>query len=99
MKILKQLFYFLLITSIFIIPSCQQNKEQKKIDNEFFIPVEKSNLFVRLVGNPDKPLIIDLHGGPGGFSSFNHEIYSPYLENDYLVAYLDQRGSGRSDFA
>lgn len=41
--------------------------------------------------------IIDLHGGPGGNSGFNHEFYRNYLEEDYLVAYLDQWGCGKSD--
>lgn len=72
-------------------------KEVNKIDEEFYIPVKESNLYVRLVGNPNKPIIIDLHGGPGAFSGFNHEFYRHYLEDDYLVAYLDQRGSGKSD--
>ncbi|WP_299257943.1 alpha/beta fold hydrolase [uncultured Aquimarina sp.] len=96
---MKQIFYPLLITSILILTSCKQNKEKSAIDTEFYIPVEKSNLFIRLVGNPNKPIIIDLHGGPGGFSGFSHEIYAPYLENDYLLVYLDQRGSGRSDIS
>lgn len=52
---------------------------------------------MRLVGNPNKPIIIDLHGGPGGNSGFNHEFYRNYLEDDYLIAYLDQRGCGKSD--
>jgi len=99
MGILKQTLYLLSIITISILTSCEQTKEKSPIDKEFYVPVEKSNLFIRLVGNPYKPIIIDLHGGPGGFSGFNHEIYSPYLEDDYLLVYLDQRGSGRSDIS
>ncbi len=68
-----------------------------KTDTEFRIPVKKSNLYVRMVGNADAPLLINLHGGPGAFSGFDHEFNRLYLEDDYLVAYLDQRGSGKSD--
>lgn len=88
------LFAFTLsLTLIFF--SC--GEKVTEIDEEFHIPVKESNLYVRLVGNPNKPIIIDLHGGPGAFSGFNHEFYRHYLEDDYLVAYLDQRGSGKSD--
>jgi len=100
MKIKEQKFYlgfdlsisFLLIVSCFI--SCQK---ETKIDSEFYIPIEKSKLYVRLVGNADKPLIINLHGGPGAFSGFDHEFNRKHLEDDYLIAYLDQRGGGKSD--
>lgn len=71
--------------------------EEHDIDEEFFIPVTDSNLYVRLIGNADKPIIINLHGGPGAFSSFDHEFNKKYLEEDYLIAYLDQRGGGKSE--
>lgn len=65
-------------------------------DTEFFIPIDKSNLYTRVVGNPDKPIIITLHGGPGAFN-VDHEFYRDVFENDYLMVYFDQRGSGKSD--
>ncbi len=85
-------FLSCIIALLFI--SCQKGH---KIDTNFFIPVEKSNLYVRLVGNTNGPLIINLHGGPGAFSGFAHETYRKFLEDDYLIAYLDQRGGGKSD--
>lgn len=90
----KKIILFLYIPTL-LFYSCKE--EINKIDEEFYIPVEQSNLYVRLVGNPNKPIIIDLHGGPGGNSGFNHEFYRNYLEKDYLIAYLDQRGCGKSD--
>lgn len=68
----------------------------KSLDESFFIPVEKSELFVRISGNSDKPLILYLHGGPGGFSTLEHDLYKDNLEQDFLIAYLDQRGCGQS---
>ena len=68
----------------------------KNIDESFCIPVEGSELFVRVSGNITKPLIIYLHGGPGGFSTLEHELFKDTLEQNYLIAYLDQRGCGRS---
>ncbi|MGS2739684.1 alpha/beta fold hydrolase [Sinomicrobium sp. M5D2P17] len=75
--------------------ACSDTKT--KTDTEFKIAVKKSNLYVRMVGNTDGPLLINLHGGPGAFSGFDHEFNRMYLEDDYLIAYLDQRGSGKSD--
>ncbi len=88
------LFAFTLSMTL-IFYSCEERVSE--IDEEIYIPVKESNLYVRLVGNPNKPIIIDLHGGPGGHAGFNHEFYRNYLEKDYLVAYLDQRGCGKSD--
>jgi len=90
----KKSFLFV-CTLAFFFNSCGETV--RTIDEEFYIPVHESNLFVRLVGNPNKPIVIDLHGGPGGNSGFNHEFYRHYLEDDYLIAYLDQRGCGKSD--
>ncbi|MBC9795966.1 alpha/beta fold hydrolase [Sinomicrobium weinanense] len=96
MRIKEQKFhlsFLLFITPLFFL-ACQK---ETKMDTELFIPVEKSRLYVRLVGNADKPLIINLHGGPGAFSGFEHEFNRKHLEDDYLIAYLDQRGGGKSD--
>ena len=72
------------------------NEKNKQVDTEIFIPIEKSNLYARIVGNPDKPIIITLHGGPGAFN-VDHEFFRNIFEQDYLMVYFDQRGSGKSD--
>src|SRR5690606_15485792 len=87
---------FSIFTVVCFLTSCQ--KEQQ-IETEFFVPIEDSRLYLRLAGNADGPLIINLHGGPGGFSGFARETYKEFLEGEYLIAYLDQRGSGKSDVA
>lgn len=89
------LLYFLL--GVFTLLSLTSCKQTHCTDEEFYIPIEKSKLYVRVVGKADKPIIIDLHGGPGAFSGFDHDSYRKYLEDDYRIAYLDQRGSGKSD--
>lgn len=81
--------------SFLFITACKNTPET--MDEEIFIPVKDSRLYVRLIGNPDKPLLLNLHGGPGAFSGFDHEFNRKHLESDYLVAYLDQRGGGKSD--
>src|SRR5690606_27689712 len=76
-----------------LLASCQRNHQ---IDTEFFIPADNTELYVRLAGNANGPIIINLHGGPGAFSGFARETYKTFLEEDYLIAYLDQRGGGKS---
>ncbi|SFI84696.1 alpha/beta fold hydrolase [Myroides guanonis] len=85
---------FLLVS---IVPCIGHNKiYDNQIDIEFFIPVEKSKLYTRVIGNTEKPIIISLHGGPGAFS-VDHEFYKDVFEKDYLVVYFDQRGGGKSE--
>ncbi|MGC9343679.1 MAG: alpha/beta fold hydrolase, partial [Bacteroidales bacterium] len=56
----------------------------------------ESQLYVRVRGNPDMPMIVNLHGGPGGYSGIDIKLMGPALEDKFLVAYLDQRGCGKS---
>jgi pimeloyl-ACP methyl ester carboxylesterase len=60
------------------------------------VRVPESKLYVRVRGNPEKPLIVNLHGGPGGYSGIDIKLMGPGLEDKFLVAYLDQRGCGKS---
>ncbi|PWN67670.1 alpha/beta fold hydrolase [Chryseobacterium oncorhynchi] len=90
----------LCFTAIFFatINHCNAQKQaiDPQIDTEFFIPVDQSKLYTRVIGNSEKPIIIALHGGPGAFS-IDHEFYRDVFEKDYLVVYFDQRGGGLSD--
>ncbi len=76
--------------------SCNTSAPQNHIDNEIMVQVPESQLYVRVRGNPDKPLIVNLHGGPGGYSGIDIKLMGPGLEDKFLVAYLDQRGCGKS---
>ncbi len=42
------------------------------------------------------PVLLYLHGGPGSFIIPRARELGRYLENDFVVAYWDQRGSGKS---
>ncbi|UAY56613.1 alpha/beta fold hydrolase [Arachidicoccus terrestris] len=68
----------------------------KLIDKEVYIPVKDNSLYMRLSGNANGPIIVMLHGGPGGTSGFDREFYKDPMEEQYLMAYLDQRGCGKS---
>lgn len=91
-----QLTLFCMGLFIFLISCETKNKITNKIDEELMIKVPESELYVRMRGNPANPVIINLHGGPGGYSGIDIKLMGPGLEDKFLVAYLDQRGCGKS---
>lgn len=76
--------------------ACKDKIFVKNIDQEVTVSVPESQLYVRVRGNPEKPLLINLHGGPGGYSGIDIKLMGPALEDKFLIAYLDQRGCGKS---
>ena len=99
--LLKNISTFILTISFIgmlgIVLSCSDIKTSKRtIDEELMINVTESQLYLRMRGNPEKPLIINLHGGPGGYSGIDIKLMGPGLEDKFLIAYLDQRGCGKS---
>ena len=93
-KILLRLVFFCLAL---VLISCETKmKTPNTIDEELMVKVPESELYVRVRGNKNKPLIINLHGGPGGYSGIDIKLMGPGLEDKFLVAYLDQRGCGKS---
>lgn len=93
----KIVFIISLIGILGISYSNGENQPSKKlIDEELMINVPESKLYLRVRGNPEKPIIINLHGGPGGYSGIDIKLMGPGLEDKFLIAYLDQRGCGKS---
>lgn len=43
-----------------------------------------------------KPVMLFLHGGPGSPEVAFIKHYNPYIENDYVMVYWEQRGAGKS---
>ncbi|MCX4243073.1 alpha/beta fold hydrolase [Paraliomyxa miuraensis] len=65
-----------------------------------FIDLNGSRFHVRTFGDPDDPVIVFLHGGPGS-SLFGllpyHEVYDGHgLAEDHFLVFWDQRGAGLS---
>jgi len=91
------IFLMVIITGIiFLSISCKEDPAIDKIDQEIMVHVPESQLYVRVRGNAEKPLIINLHGGPGGYSGIDIKLMGAGLEDKFLIAYLDQRGCGKS---
>ena len=59
-------------------------------------PTATTELYVRSFGDPSRPAIVFLHGGPG-YNCASFEITAaPILARDFRVVVYDQRGCGRS---
>ncbi len=55
----------------------------------------KQGMFIRSK-NPDNPVLLFLHGGPGFPNYFLMEKFKPGLEDFFTVCYWEQRGGGLS---
>jgi len=84
-----------IILILMVYSSCKE-PVASVVDQEVYIPVKNNSLYIRLAGNEKGPIVLLLHGGPGGCSGFDREFYKDELEGQYLMGYLDQRGSGKS---
>ena len=96
MKAYKILCILCLTSAALSTLSCSDPNKPTNIDHELMVKVPESELYVRVRGNSEKPLIINLHGGPGGYSGIDIKLMGPGLEDNFLIAYLDQRGCGKS---
>lgn len=70
------------------------------INETLYIKSRDVNLFTTIKGNEDsKNVIVILHGGPGSGAQplIEHESFKK-LEEDFIVVYFDQRGSGKSEY-
>jgi proline iminopeptidase len=62
-----------------------------------YVAVDDARLYLETRGaDRSAPVVLWLHGGPGGAERPLFRYFDGALENDFVVAYLDQRGAGRS---
>jgi len=67
------------------------------VDRKEYLDVGDARLFMAIRGESDQaPLLVWLHGGPGGAERPLFRLYNSALEQRFVVVYLDQRGTGRS---
>ncbi len=101
---------FLVIVSLFIVSAgliqCTKEKQvndpgnlvPKTVESDPtlpFITVNGTKLHAETFGNPNDPMIIFLHGGPG--ADYRNGLNVKQLADDnYYVVFYDQRGSGLS---
>ena len=62
-----------------------------------YLEVEEAKLFLMVRGEDRRaPVLLWLHGGPGGAERPLFRYFDDRLETEFVVAYWDQRGTGRS---
>jgi proline iminopeptidase len=65
---------------------------------DFATAGDGSQIWYKIAGREDAPVLVFLHGGPG-YNSFTFEkSIGPLLEQHFRMVYVDQRGCGRSSF-
>ncbi|HEU4427559.1 MAG TPA: alpha/beta hydrolase [Myxococcota bacterium] len=69
----------------------------EEVERADVVDVDGAQLFVELrAADAAAPILLWLHGGPGGAERPLFRQFNGDLERDFVVAYLDQRGAGRS---
>lgn len=67
------------------------------VDSDPSIPhveIEGVTFHAETFGNPSDPMVVVVHGGPGG--DYGYLLNLHQLEDDYFVVFYDQRGAGLS---
>lgn len=68
-----------------------------EVDRTEYLPVDGGQLYLLTRGtDASAPVLLWLHGGPGGAETPLFRLYDAELERQFAVTYWDQRGAGRS---
>jgi len=69
----------------------------KAIDTTSVVSIGGIKQFISIKGkDASNPILLYLHGGPGAAVSSHSELVTGELENQFVVAHWDQRGSGKT---
>lgn len=94
------LFLFSFLLQFWASAQAVQNPDNKfstrQIHEEQYVPINGIEQWVTINGNPAKPIILFLHGGPGSPITPYIDVLYKDLEKDFIVVQWDQRGSGRT---
>ncbi len=78
-------------------PSTSATNSETPFQHSGYLTVEGATLFVLTRGKDRRaPVVLWLHGGPGGPERPLFRYFNGDLESHFVVAYWDQRGAGRS---
>ena len=66
------------------------------ISEEKFVLINGIEQWITIKGNPSKPIILFIHGGPGSPISPYVDVMYKDLEKDFIIVQWDQRGSGKT---
>ena len=80
-----------------VLPAYSRGAETGPIDEAESVVVAGAQLYLLLRGEEQSaPILLWLHGGPGGAERPLLRFFNAELEQHFVVAYWDQRGAGRS---
>ncbi|HEX7035882.1 MAG TPA: alpha/beta hydrolase [Pseudomonadales bacterium] len=80
-----------------LLAGCAALSGERAVDRDEYLPVADARLYMVTRGeDAAAPLLVWLHGGPGGAERPLFRLYNAPLERHFLVVYFDQRGTGRS---
>lgn len=97
MRAIKTLLGIGLATALLPLVQCEHRSGTLRINDRERVPVEHSSLYLEVRGERETaPVLLWLHGGPGGAERPLFETFNGDLERSFRVAYYDQRGTGRS---
>lgn len=69
------------------------------ISEKTYVTLGGQEQYLQIIGkNRNNPVMLLLHGGPGGPDGFINYPFTKYLVGDYTVVYWNQRGCGRTYF-
>ena len=75
----------------------QRNSQlETPISEEKFVLINGIEQWITIKGNPSKPIILFIHGGPGSPISPYVDVMYKDLEKDFIIVQWDQRGSGKT---
>ncbi|MEO8235071.1 MAG: alpha/beta hydrolase [Flavobacterium sp.] len=69
---------------------------KNEIYEEKYVLINGIEQWVTIKGNPSKPIILFIHGGPGSTISPYIDVLYKDLEKDFIIVQWDQRGAGRT---
>lgn len=79
------------------IEAFQHNSQfENSISEEKFVLINGIQQWITIKGNPSKPIILFIHGGPGSPISPYEDVMYKDLEKDFIIVQWDQRGTGRT---
>ena len=75
----------------------QHNSQlENYISEEKFVLINGIEQWITIKGNPLKPIILFIHGGPGSPISPYVDVMYQDLQKDFIIVQWDQRGTGKT---
>ncbi|MES2863419.1 MAG: alpha/beta hydrolase [Bacteroidota bacterium] len=87
---------FLLLLFPFLCLAQTNRNVEKSISEEKFVLINGIEQWITIKGNPSKPIILFIHGGPGSPISPYVDVLYKDLEKDFIIVQWDQRGTGKT---